>query len=292
MRRQTGWLLALTALALACLVILATSARGIARAERATWPRGEERVIVPPPGAARLFSLGYSELAADAAWAYTLVYYGDGLVKRTSLLDVEALLRLVNALDPHFRRPYVWGGYATTYRQAVATQKEFEESVRILERGVDALPGDWELLWLLGLRYYLDMKSDEPNVGRQYQERGATLIERAMRAPNAPGTLPILASTIRTKLGQRDRALRELGEMILTTEDPATRQVLRERYAVLASQDATDALTTAAETFQKEWQDTLPFAPPSLYILLGPRPHRAWNKGEAALGTRVELLPE
>jgi hypothetical protein len=292
MRRHVGWLVAPILAGLGCLILVATSARGMARAERSTWPSKEQRVVVPPVSAARVFSLGYGELCADIAWAYTLVYYGDGLVKRTSLLDVEALLRLVNTLDPHFRRPYVWGGYATTYRQAVPTQTEFQESVRILERGITALPDDWELLWLLGLRYYLDLKSNEPSVARQYLERGATLIERAMRAPDAPSTLPILASTIRTKLGQRDRALRELGEMILHTEDPATRQVLKERYAVLASKDATDELTSAAEAFQKEWKDALPFAPPSLYILIGKRPPRAWNPSDAILGDRVELLPE
>src|SRR5688572_14777230 len=54
--------------------------RALARS-RAGWPSIEERVFVPSPTAARVLSLGYGELAADLAWARTLVYYGDGMDK-------------------------------------------------------------------------------------------------------------------------------------------------------------------------------------------------------------------
>src|SRR5207245_8127550 len=42
-----------------------------ANAQRAVWPPEEERVMVPPPQVARIASLGYNELAADAVWAET-----------------------------------------------------------------------------------------------------------------------------------------------------------------------------------------------------------------------------
>ena len=44
-------------------------AQGAALAERATWPKTEEYVLLPPPGSAPLLALGYRELAADVSWA-------------------------------------------------------------------------------------------------------------------------------------------------------------------------------------------------------------------------------
>src|SRR5262245_50576434 len=84
------------------------------RRGRAALPRVEERAFVPDPRAARFISLGYNELAADISWSRTLLYYGDGMIKGFAMPDVEPMLELINAFDPWFRRPYIWGAYATT----------------------------------------------------------------------------------------------------------------------------------------------------------------------------------
>ncbi|MFH0900046.1 MAG: hypothetical protein V2A73_05400, partial [Pseudomonadota bacterium] len=184
-------------------------------------------------------------------------------------------LELVCSVDPHFRRPYWWGGFATTYRTGRATQAEFRESIHLLERGLEVFPTDWEIAWLLGLRYSFDVQGKDEEETRRNQELGASYMERAMRSPAAPADLPLLASSLRTKLGQKDRALRELREMILATTDPKTRKTLATRYAAMISEDASAALEQAAEVFDAEWQDNMPQVPPSLYVLLGPRPSRA-----------------
>jgi tetratricopeptide (TPR) repeat protein len=249
-------------------------------------------ITIPSPRVARFLSLGYNELAADLAWARTLVYYGDGMQRRTELRHVERLTELVNTLDPHFRRPYWWAAYAVTYRQKNVTDEELRSSVKVLERAVEVFPNDWEMHWLLGTRYFLDIKSDDPREQEKIREKGAAYIERAMRLPNAPTNLPILAASMRTKLGQRERALRALEEMILTQTDDAARKELEERYAALASEDAREAMSEAATEFQARWKQHLPFAPPSLYILLGPRPSGSISLSDIAEGERFEAEPE
>jgi hypothetical protein len=229
----------------------------------------ETPVWVPTPRAGRVLSLGYNEMAADFAWARTTVYYGDGLEKNFAMSAVEPLVALVNALDPRFRRPYLWGAYAVTFRQRAATPAEYRSSVAILERGVAVFPQDWELAWLLGLRYYLDIKGDDPAETRRFKEMGVDWLERAMRLPGAPGDLPGLAATLRTQLGQKERALRELREMILTTTDEAARANLLERYERMASQELATALRSAQQDFATRWHSELPYAPASMFLLVG-----------------------
>lgn len=263
---------------LASLVMLAGLIFGARLLEaRANALRGkaddlEEPSWVPRPAAARIMSLGYNEAAADFFWADTLIYYGDGMQRRSAMPDVEPRLDVVVALDPHFRRVYWWGGYALTYRAGAATEDEFRSSVRLLERGVEVFADDWELSWLLGVRYYFDLPAADDAERQRNRETGAGYIERAMRLPGSPPDLPILAATMRTKLGQLDRAVRELREMILTTSDPAVRKQLEEKYAGLVDDEARQAVAEAAGAFEREWKATLPFAPPSLYVLIGSKP--------------------
>ena len=288
-RRQTA---ALTVVLVGALGV-AIAAQGGLQRQRLAWPVVEEAVLVPSPAAARIMSLGYRELVADLFWTRTLVYYGEGLSENLSLAWVDSLVATVNALDPLFRRPYRWGAFATTYKRGAATQEEFKASVRVLERGVKAFPEDHELLWLLGLRYTFDLAAADDAEKTRNAERGATYMERAMRAPGAPATYALSAAALRTRLGQTERALKELEEMILNTSDPRARAQLEARYRDLADAGAADAIAEEAKRFDAKWQADLPFAPPSLYVLMGDRPPRAMRRlDELAAPPTLEPTPE
>ena len=264
------------------------------REVRARQPPVEERVFLPNPESARIAAAGYSELAADVVWARTLVYYGDGMMHGFTMQDVVPLVELVNALDPYFRRPYLWGGAATVFRQPQTSQEDYRASVAILERGLKVYPHDWEMAWTLGLRYFSDLKSDDAREQRELQEIGASYIERAMRQPNAPPDLPNLAAALRSQLGQHERALRELREMILTMEDGKARDKLIERYQQLSSASQAAALRSASEGFVAAWKRDLPFAPAELYVLVGapppPRSPEELLETPAFLGAGAEDL--
>jgi hypothetical protein len=282
---------ALLALAAAAtLYLLALGAHQRLSLARATWPKLEERVAVPPPATMRVLAGGFNEALADFYWARTLVYYGGGMAQGSSLRDVDGLLALVNALDPKFRRPYVWGAYATTFRQSTLRADEVRASIAVLERGIEAFPQDWELHWILGLRYYLDLKVDDPAEQRALKEKGVAHIETAMRSPKAPANIATLAASLRTQLGQKERALRELREMILNTEDERARAELLDRYRAMASEGTAEELAREGKAFEARWTATLPYAPPSLFVLVGAPPPRLSPRD--LLGVPLDLLAE
>ena len=288
-RRRIGPVISVV-VGLAALTAIAAWAHRRAVAIRDTWPKVEEHVWVPQPAAARFISLGYNEAWADVFWVKTLLYYGGGTLEDSSLADVEPLVALVNAFDPTFRRPYMWGALASVFRQREATQAEYRASAEILERGLKAFPDDWELAWLLGIRDFFDIKSDDPVEQERLRDTGAGLVEHAMHMKGASHDLPLLAASMRGRLGQRLRALRELREMILTTEDPEARKTLELRYASLASEDATQDLHAAAEALDAEWAANLPMAPRSLYVFLGPRPKGVFDLPTLAQGGEEMLF--
>ncbi len=86
-------------------------------------------------------------------------------------------------------------------------------------------PDEYKYSWIAGARYYFDLWSPDPEVKRQrYRERGAELIEQAMTKPNAPQDLATTAANMRSKLGQHQRALDNLRQMVLSTNDAAARR--------------------------------------------------------------------
>lgn len=271
--------------ALALLLIIAARFPGW----RAAAMRPEEieaHVTIPTVTAARVLSLGHNELFADLTWIRTLIYYGDGLVKGHGMPDVEKLVLLINRLDPWFHRVYMWGAHATTFRSTTggATQQEYLASIEILRRAVEVFPGEWEPAWLLGVRLFFDVKPKTPEEQSRNHEEGAMYIERAMRLPGAPNDLPLLAASLRTRLGQKERALRELREMILTTEDEKARTLLQQRYALMADETASNELGAAARKLEAEWKTNLPYVPPGLYLMVGSPPPRAVDLGALAQG--------
>jgi hypothetical protein len=255
--------------AAAALYLGASSALENARAARQVANEVERHVVVPEPHVARILSMGHTELAADVSWVRMLIYYGDGIFHKTGMPDTDALVRLVTVLDPHFRRPYVWGAYATVMKEGFATQDEYESSLAIARAGVAAFPDDWELNWILGVRLYLEIKGGTLEEQARRHEEGAMYIERAMRSSKAPSDMTILAATIRTNLGQKELALRDLREMILNTDDVRARDVLEAKYAALASETAGKELADEARRFDDEWRKARPYAPRTWHVLVG-----------------------
>jgi hypothetical protein len=263
---------------LACLVaaaLLWAGARQLGAAaqdERATWPKTADTLLVPPRALVPFAGgvLG-RELFGDLVWARMLVYYGSNWAGEGDLSQLEPLIDTVMAVAPHFEPVYEFAAYATTYKGGTATQAEFQTSIRYLERAMQVYPDDYKYFWIAGLRYYYDLWSDDPAVKRRYRERGADLIEQAMRKPNAPPDLATTAANMRSKLGQQQRAIDSLRQMVLITDNEEAREKMLERLRI-ESPDIADEVERAASALENEWLATMPSVPLDFYILLGPPP--------------------
>ena len=243
--------------------------------DRAGWPRSEEFVLLPPAQLAAIAYLGYREAAADVTWARALVYYGSTKAEGSDYRYLEKFVDNIIALDPRYKRVYRWAAYAVTFKEDVAKPEDFKTSLRYLEQGMAQFPDDYELFWLAGLRYFLDLPTTDLALAQRNKEHGAELIEQAMRKPNAPPDLATLAASLRTKLGQRERALRELREMILITDNrKAQDKMVNKLRGMMAEGDAglVDEMVAAKASFERQWLTEMPWAPVTFYTLLGAAP--------------------
>lgn len=266
--------------ALTVLAALGTQVLGNhARQDRSGWPIEESYVTLPAPESARYVYLGYNELAADVTWSRMLVYYGAGFLGENDFRYLSKFIFNVVSLDPTFKKAYEWAAYSITItadHQVSTAEDDIKASIEILKLGMLQFPDEYEFFWLAGIRYFLDLKSDDPETQRQYQEAGADLIEQAMHKPNAPKTLALTAAGLRSKLGQQEQALANLKQMVLTTDDPAARDKMLSAFQGIGSKKLMTELRSAAQQFDELRSRDTPSVPPDMFVILeGPGQNRA-----------------
>lgn len=241
-----------------------------ANAARARWPASAELPSAPSEDMSPFISLGYRELLADLLWIKTVGYVGgdDDRAEGTRRL-IEAIV----ALDPSFQRAYGWGALAISSVGAEATNADLLAAIRILERGMARFPESYELPLRAGQIYTVDLQTDDPEQRRQWQLAGARMLERAVRVPGAPRDVATFAAYLRTQVGQRDKAVRDLRELIVYTQPGRDRDALIRKLAELESGDAAAIdyeLDVEAKRFERAWQATRPELPPTQFLLVGP----------------------
>ncbi len=253
-------------------LIAARELRVVAVGLRDDWPKTYDEPWAPSTSAAPFVSLGYREALADYLWVRAIGYFGG---HGDTAQGVEALVRGIAALDPHFRRVWDWGARAMTMADHGVDQDTYLHSIDFLEQGMTVYPNDWHLPMLAGQTYVVDLQSKDPAQIRAWQEAGASLLEKAIRMPDAPADQATLATTLRTKLGQHDRAVRELREMILITDDASAKKEMITKLAALEQRDASAleaAIDDARKEFQSAWLRDRPEVPATIYVVLGPHP--------------------
>ena len=255
--------------------------------EAASQPEGVvEEPYVPSPGAAPIVTLGYREVAADLLFVRLRGYFGGD----QSIADgIAGLTEAIVALDPGFHRIYELGANAMTIARYHVTQDTFLRAIAVLERGIVEFPDDWKLPWLAGQINTQDLKTDDAAQRRAWDERGTLLVESAIRKPGAPADAAGWAAVMRTRLGQHERAVSGLHEMLLLTSDPKVQKQLVDQLAELEHADAQAIEREVSESrikFGAAWMRDRPDLPPTMYVLLGGHVSRAFDLTELATGGR------
>jgi hypothetical protein len=252
----------------------------------------------PSPLAAPIVSLGFRELAADLLSIRLTGYFGG---RESSADGVASLTEAIVALDPRYHRAYGYGANAMTIAATGVTQDIFRRSIAVLEQGIREFPEDWQLPMLAGEIYTQDLETTDPAQKHAWDERGTDLIESAIRKPGAPQEAATWVAYMQTKLGQRERAVRNLRELLLVTRDADARKRLLDKLAELEN---TDSAELAGEIFEERkkldahWLHDRPDLPATMYILLGPRIAPGFDMTDLATGgidlvtsQAVEQLP-
>jgi hypothetical protein len=240
-------------------------------------PLGIETPWAPSQAMAPYVSLGYREAAADWFWIRLRAYVGGD---HADAPGGRALLDAVLALDPDFEQVYEFAPVTVSWVDGGPTRDDLLWVAHVLDQGVERFPDRWQIFKLAGETYLLDLteKAQSDFEKAEWTEKGLALIERGLRLPGAPRNLATLVAQERTKLGQHDRAISGLIELINATDDEASRKNLQRKLADLEGADAEriiDEEDWAKEHVETAWRRALPEAPVSMYLLLGdpPKPY-------------------
>lgn len=244
--------------------------------------------FTPSQGATPFVSLGYRELLADLLYARLRGYYGGYYT--TTADGIATLGEAIVAADPYFEVAYDFTAGAMTIAPIGVDQSAYQRSIALLERGIPLFPQNWKMPLLAGQTYIQDLKTEDPVQRRKWDERGVLLVESAIRKPNAPVQVSgDWAAVVRTRLGQRDRAISGLRELLLTTKDPRVQQRLTARLAVIEKQDAAEIASELYESrkqFDAKWKAVRPEVSATMYLLIGPHLGTSFDMTDLATGGR------
>jgi len=277
--------LAVVAVVFAAGIGTARLARVRAAEERPSHSVGDEP-YAPSASAAPIMTLGYRELAADLLFVRLIGYYGS---QDNDAHVMASLAEAIVALDPQFRRAYEFGAVATTSARRGVDNRSHLRAIALLEHASREFPTHWKFPNLAGEIYLVDLQTHDAAQRRAWDQSGALLLESAARKPNSPAASALLAATLRTRLGQQQRAIDGLRELLLLTSDQHARRKIIDQIAKLANQNADEIaqeMLIARKQFEREWNEARPAIPATFYLHLGPPIQPGFDLGSLATGGR------
>ena len=248
--------------------------------------RLSEAPFAPTPGAAPFVCLGYRELCADLLFVRLLGYFGG---PDNEAHAMASLAEAIATLDPAFRRPYEIGAVAITGAKRGVDNESRLRAIALLAQASREFPTYWKYPHLAGAIYIADLQTNDPAQRRDWEEKGAMLLETAIRKPNAPTDSVIPVAILRSRYGQKQRAVDGLKEMLLITTDDGARARIIDQIAALEGQDADEIaaeLLGARKEFDAERLAGRPALTPSMYLLVGPKRTPGFDLTDLATGGR------
>jgi hypothetical protein len=255
--------------------------------QRDRFPAERDLLYLPQPAALRVASLGHTELAADLVWIRQVLYFADQFLAHGTLDWLDRYLKTIVALDPSFRRAYVWAGIVLIYNQGPVNNAMVRQSNDFLELGLRRFPDDWELHFMLGANYLHELKTSDAKLKAEWKRRGAEHMRRAALTGKGPPWLPVLVATVLTHGGEKEAAIRHLEEILFTTEDENMRTHVRNKLKQLEVQ-ALGEMERSREEFTRRWHAEMPYAPSDLFVILGEPPPET-DVGTLALSDLMRL---
>jgi hypothetical protein len=212
-------------------------------ASRAQLHAHHELLYASSPRFVRVLFAGFEDVAADVYWLRVVQYFGSerlyGQSRDFGLLF--PLIDITTTLDPRLEVAYRYGAIFLCEAAPVGAGRP-QEGIRILEKGVAAMPLNWRLRQDMGFFTFLFL-NDVP--------RAAAILDDASRLPGAAFWLRSMAADMLARGGSRDVARRMWRQMYEESRAPIIRQNAVGRLAILDALDAADDVATRVEEFKK-----------------------------------------
>jgi len=155
--------------------------------------RASDLAYLPKGEYLRIAVLGYRQLAADILWFKVVQHIGESRPHAAEWRWAYHAADVVTDLDPGFLMAYLGTGTILGVWSDLV-----EESVAILQKGMDNLPTVWQLPFQIGYDYFYELCDPA---------RAAPYIRIASTLPGAPSYLPGLAAKLTVEGGDPDVAL-------------------------------------------------------------------------------------
>jgi len=198
----------------------------------------EEFMYLPSAQYLKVASLGYEQLLADLLWLKAIQHIGEKKISGAGYDWIYKALDTVTSLDPKFIMPYVAGGLALTI-----DAEKVDLSNRLLIKGVENIPENWQLPFYLGFNYFFFKKD---------YKLAARYMEIAASKPGSPAYLTSLASRLYVQAEDPSYALQFLMRMYENTTDEKMRATLLTRINLLKAAVVVKGLQDSLDLYVKE----------------------------------------
>lgn len=193
----------------------------------------EEALYLPSGKVIRRLSLGHYGLLADIYWMRAVQYYGGKRLRDEKRFDLlEPLIDITTTLDPQLLHAYRFGSIFLSEPPPIGAGQP-EKAIRLLEKGIEQNPGEWQLYRDLGFVYYWYVED--------YQKAASSFLEGS-KNPKAARWMKTFAAELLAKGGSRDTARFLWQEFYESSDNEQMRNNARENLLRFQALDEMDAL--------------------------------------------------
>jgi len=226
-------------LLLVSVVLTPLALQGVERARSADKTPQAMRVVLPVE-VVRLFAGEFSSVVSDYLLLESMVAYAqaqEALGKNRQSLKadtvwLESMLDAATELDPQFYDPYYFAAMTLPWDLG-----SYEWSIRLLEKGAEALKDDWSLLYYAGFQSFYFLQ-DYPKASK--------LLFAASERPGAPKAfLTSLGSRLSYQGNQTAIAISFLEQIIDEIDEAPVREEFERRLVTLKLIDALEKAVSA-----------------------------------------------
>jgi hypothetical protein len=184
-------------------------------AERPARDAASELVYLPDADHLRPLGLGWDNVLADVLWFRTISYFGAHYQTDREYPWLARMCDLVTDLDPRAEDVYRFAGLVLPWEGG-----QVGEGIRLLEKGVRALPEAWQLRYHLGMvRYFFQ----DDVVGAAEDLRVASTL------PGAPPALAGIAASLAARGHDPAARVAFLQDLLRRTESAEARAAVEAR---------------------------------------------------------------
>lgn len=250
---------------------------------------------LPPPEEMVAMSLGHRAAVADYLWATVLVEQGLHTQEKRRFENMPYLIETINTLDPTFRDPYLLVEALTVFQVNGVPEDDIRRARVVLERGVQNLPNDPEMLTAAGSFIGLMAPSSylsDPAEKEKWTVEGAAYLARASELGDDKkliGWQALGGFSLLRKTGRHREAIQFLQNALAGTDDEELRERIKSTLDKLTESDTAiakseqkrqmQAFRWRADRFDQIWRATYPLASRTGALVMGPPYDSAYCAG-------------